>query len=82
VGRTEAMRLPYKIAEGETIQFIDVMSISLHLQIIQVLYRPLSNSCGRRLSAHATHASEKRSNEAFDTTAQVFVTFYPYVSVQ
>jgi hypothetical protein len=29
-GRTEAMRLHYKAAEGETIQYVDVMSLYPH----------------------------------------------------
>jgi hypothetical protein len=30
-GRSEAMRLLYKAEEGETIQYVDVMSISIYL---------------------------------------------------
>jgi len=36
VVRTEAMRLHFKPRESETIQYVDVISLSVHMQVFQV----------------------------------------------
>ena len=49
-GRTEVMVLHYKIREGETIQYYDVMSLNPFIKIFQVPSKSLENSGGRCVS--------------------------------
>jgi hypothetical protein len=46
-GRNEAMRVHYKIAEGDNTICICDVSIPIYTKIFQVPYRPSSDQCGK-----------------------------------
>ena len=72
-GRIETNGLHHKAGDGETIQYVDVMS----------LYpRPSSDSRARCLSGHARDTPERRVNEVFDSSTEVSIPSCPPVSLQ
>jgi len=70
-GRTEAMRLHYKIKEGEeTVQYCDIMSLPLHLQIFQVPHRSSDHSRRGNMRRHRSLSKDERADEMQDRATQ------------
>ena len=69
-GRTEAMRLHYKIREGvETVHYCDIMSLPVHLQIFLVPHRSPDHSRRGRLCRHKGLSKDGGADEMQDRTA-------------